>query len=137
MKLHYEFLKKGEHTIVLPHFKNSHFTVVRIVLNLEEELFFKEMSCFDSLNCVCKIHKACGVGPTLQFLEQFLDYIVLWDTDVPPKRFNTFYVAMLIPCPLQKNGFNCSLFIAVVVAYVLRGKEINTTTFSQTQISVL
>ena len=90
MKLRYEFLKKGEHTIVLPHFKNSHFTVVKIVLCLEGEKIFKEISCFDSLNRVRKIRKSHGVGPTLQLLEQFLDYVVLWDVEVPRKCFNTF-----------------------------------------------
>ena len=137
MKLRYEFLKKGEHTIVLPHFKNSHFTVVKIVLCLEGEKIFKEISCFDSLNRVRKIRKSHGVGPTLQLLEQFLDYVVLWDVEVPKSRFNTFDIATSIPCPPQKNGYDCGLFTAVVVAYVVGGKEINTTTFSQTQVSVL
>ena len=127
MKLRYQFLKKGEHTIVLPHFKNHHFTVVRIVVNLEEELFFKEISFFDSLNPVHKIHKVHGVSPMLKLIEQFLDYVVLWDMDVPPKQFNTFDVAMSILCPPQKNGYNCGLFTVVVVAYVIGGKEINTT----------
>ena len=73
----------------------------------------------------------------LQLLKQFLDYVVLWDIDIPRKCFNTFNIAMSILCPPQKKGYNCSLFTAVIVAYVVGGKEINTTTFSQTQISVL
>ena len=101
MKLCYKFLKKGEHTIVLPHFKNSHFTVVKIVLCLEGEKIFKEISCFDLLNCVCKICKSHRVGPTLQLLKQFLDYIILWDIEVPRKHFNTFDIATSIPCPPQ------------------------------------
>ena len=113
---------KGEHTIVLPHFKNSHFTVVKIVLCLEGEKIFKEISCFDLLSRVCKIHKSHGVGPTLQLLEQFLDYVVLWDIEVPKYRFNTFDIATSIPCPPQKNGYDCGLFTAVVVAYVIGGR---------------
>ena len=42
MKLRYQFLKNGEHTIVLPHFKYHHFTVVRIVLCLEEEKYHQQ-----------------------------------------------------------------------------------------------
>ena len=70
--------------------------MVRIILNLEDKLFFKEISCFDLLNHVHKICKVHGVGTMLQLLQEFIDYVVLWDVDVPPKRFNMFDVATSI-----------------------------------------
>ena len=52
MKLRYEFLKKGDHTIILPHFYSHHFTVVKMCMNLQKSPFFQEISCYDSLQRV-------------------------------------------------------------------------------------
>ena len=136
MKLCYDFLKQGDHTIILPHFYSSHFTVVKMRLNLQKSPFFQEISCYDLLQHVQKVRKAHGVGKTLVLLQQFINEVVLWDRSTTKNlTVNAFDVAISIPCPLQKNNCDCGLFAAVVVLYMIGGHNMTPQTFSQQQIS--
>ena len=137
MKLKYAFLKKGDHTIVIPYFKANHFCVVKMSLNLSNDAFFNEVLCYDSLARVRRIRKSHLIASLLQNFQLFLDKVVLWDMQIPKTKFNVFDVAVSSPCPPQLNGCDCGLFTAVVLSYIVSGGGVNQSTFTQHQISIL
>jgi Ulp1 protease family, C-terminal catalytic domain len=126
--------------VVIPPHQIGHFFVACFDFLVNAPKFFVNVCFYDSVERSQKrIHRASNAADVVRIVNSFFNSYILHDSKYQDLHQSDVVLLQCVEyrdCPRQLNGYDCGIFaVAVVVLHLLDRKLVDTTAFTQSDVT--
>jgi hypothetical protein len=127
--------------LIIPIVEQYHFFVLCMDVSFNAPKFIVRARFYDSLQRrTRRVNQSTTAANIVTEVNKFFRHFDLQDKKYKKKQMSDLKLLELVEfdeCPPQTNGHDCGLFAVAVVLHLVEGKEVNSQTFRQLDITIL